>query len=185
MNRQREQFDSNLAEALSSGDVVAALDELSRRYADDAQTCERIRESRQLVSDLISMGERLADEPAPAIPKLYLRAWRIRPRWIAVPAAAVAAAVILAMVLSDPTVQIKPKDNQQQVVVVEPVESVWLAAISGAADFTIPAMNNPPCPSLEMPAITTPTVCGFSNTEFSIPAFTWPEIAQRSTNNET
>ena len=186
MNRQREQFDSDLTEALAADDVVAALDELSRHYAGDAQADRRIESARRLVGELVSIGERLSAEQVPTMPKLNLPARRISPWWIAVPAAAaVAAAVILTVVLTDTTVQIESGNNRQTVAIAEPVESVWLAAMSEAADFALPAMNNPPCPSLEMPAITTPTVGGFSNKEFSIPAFTWPQTTQRSTNNET
>ena len=105
MNQQREQFDSDLTDALAADDVAAALDELSQRYAGDVEAGRRIESAQRVVGGLVSMGERLADKPAPAMPKLDLPALRIRPWWIAVPAAAaVAAAMIIAVFLQGPKI---------------------------------------------------------------------------------
>ncbi len=178
MNQQPEQFDSDFSEALSADDAVAALDELSRRYAGDAQACERIRETRRLVGDLVSMGGRLADKPVPTMLKLDLPARRIRPWWIAVPAAvAVAAAVILAVLLQSPPMGPGPAPSPVVLVASRPLEpaDTWrvpsVTPISlGSETFTIPNISIPSTSSM-----------GIGWNVPSIP-FDYPK---RSKNNET
>ena len=180
MNQQREQFDSDLTKALAADDVVAALDELSRRYAGDAEAGERIRESRQLVGDLISIGEHLSAEQAPTMPKLNLPARRIRPWWIAVPAAAaVAAAVILAILLQSPPIGPGPAPGPAVLVASRhqtPADTWRVPSVSpislGSETFTIP--------SISIPSIST----SLPNIGWDVPPVTG-DYSNRSNGNET
>lgn len=99
------QLEYDLTEALADGDVAAALDELSRRYAGDAGAVERIETARSLVGELVSMGEDVTARPVPPMSKLELPparfAWW---KWVAPAAAVVAAAVVLAVLLNPPPI---------------------------------------------------------------------------------
>ena len=176
MNQQREQFDSDLSEALAADDVAAALDELSHRYAGDAQAGERIRSARRVVDDLVSIGERLADEPAPAMPKLNLPARRIRPWWIAVPAAAAAAAVIIAVLLQGPTTTKAPRPT----VITPPPQQPTLA-------WRVPSVAPVPLPdgAFTVPKVSIPSISmSLPEIGWSVPSITG-DYSERSTNNET
>ncbi|MDY7009270.1 MAG: hypothetical protein SVV80_00755 [Planctomycetota bacterium] len=181
-DKQQEQFERELTEALAADDVSAELDELSRSYAGDAQAGQRIRETRRLASDLINIGEHLADKPVPAMAKSDLTARRIHPRWIAVPAAAAAAAaLIIAVLLQSPPMPSSPAPGPAPGPVVlvasrplAPADTWRVPSVTpvslGGETFTIPNISIPSTSSM-----------GIGWNVPSIP-FDYPK---RSINNET
>ncbi len=207
MNAQddKKRFEDELSEAFAADDVFAALGELARRHAGDVGVIERIEAALRLVGELTSVGERLAEAPVPPMQEMDLSApaRRVRPWWIAIPAAtaaatAAAAAVLLAVFLTNPPAPTTRTTDQAKVATTAPTESglrigevvqmgsrAWLAAMSECSGFNLPAVESPQWPSLEMPAVSMPTISGLGDTEFSIPTFTWPELTERSTNDET
>ncbi|HET6428764.1 MAG TPA: hypothetical protein VFJ30_10165 [Phycisphaerae bacterium] len=90
-------FDDRLAPAISAKDPADALQALRRRPADDPELTRQVRAALELIDDLSALRERIDQAPLPplALPELADRR-RARLRWLA-PAAAVAAAAVLAI----------------------------------------------------------------------------------------
>ncbi len=175
-------LEQELTDALAGDDPGAALDALAARHAGDEAVLRQIRAARDVLGELSRLGSTLRSEPVPPLRPLGLplaapRPSRRRTAWrIALPAAAaVAAAVLLALLARGPD---GPPPGPQREIASRPAESQSPYALPA---FSMPDVSAPSWPVLEAPDISEQV----RTMTFSVPAFTWPSMTERSSDHET